>query len=85
MDSDAGRVIARNVAWIRPSDPLRALAEIKAQLRESGWEEGETTQASSYMGQTFSSTFQKGGMLRTIALMAFGDICQIMLFEKEVV
>ncbi len=83
MESECGRVVARNAAWIRPADPLSALAEIKAQLRGSGWEEGETTQASSYMGQTFSSTFAKRGMSRTVALMAFGDICQIMLFEKH--
>lgn len=81
--SEAGEVVARNVAWIRPVDPLSALTEIKAQLGDAGWREGESTQSSSYMGQTLSSTFQKGKMLRTVALMAFGDVRQIMLFEKQ--
>ena len=83
MESEGGGVVARNAAWISPADPLRALGEVKTQLREGGWEEGEATQASSYMGQTYSSTFKKGRILRTVALMAFGDNCQIMLFEKD--
>ena len=81
--SEAGGAVARHAAWVRPLDPLGALADIKLHLRGMGWGECESTQASSYMGQTLSSRFVKGGKQRTVALMAFGDVCQIMLFEKR--
>lgn len=73
---------ARNAVWAKPADPREALEGVKSQLREDGWEEGETSHASTYMGHTLSSTFTKGGIHRVLALMAFGEFTQIMLFEN---
>ena len=80
--SENGFERARNAAWMRPSDPRGALDEIKAQLREEGWEEGEAFHASTYMGHTLSSSFKKIGVNREVALMMFGEYSQVMLFEK---
>jgi hypothetical protein len=77
----AGR--AMNAAWMKPADPRSALEEIRGQLRAGGWEEGEASQASTFMGQTRTWTFQKGRGQRAVVLMDFGKVSQIMLFERQ--
>lgn len=73
---------ARNVAWMRLSDPGGTLQEIKAQLRETGWTEGNNYQASAYTGHTRTFLFTRGRVDRAVALIAFGEFSQIMLFER---
>jgi hypothetical protein len=74
---------AMNAAWMKPTDPRSALEEIRGQLRAGGWEEGEASQASTFMGHTRTWTFQKGRVQRAVVLMDFGMVSQIMLFERE--
>ena len=74
---------ARNAAWINPSDPKNAMEEIRGQLREGGWDEGETAHAATFMGQTRSWSFKRFGVRRAVVLMDFGKVTQIMLFERE--
>lgn len=72
----------RSAVWADPPEPSRTLEELKAQLRAAGWKEAQISQASTYMGRTFSSSFQRGGATRVLSLVAFGEFSQILLFEK---
>lgn len=76
-----GRAI--NAAWMKPADPRSALEEIRGQLRAGGWEEGEASQASTFMGHTRTWTFEKERVQRAVVLMEFGKVSQIMLFERD--
>jgi len=73
---------ARNAVWARPPEPTRTLEKFKAYMRNEGWEQLKTSQASNYMGETLSCSFRKGGVQRVLSFMAFGEFHQIMLFEN---
>jgi hypothetical protein len=80
--SKDGSERARNAAWMRPADPKGALGEIREQLRAGGWEEGETSHASTFMGQTRTWLFKRDEVQRAVVLLDFGTVTQIMLFER---
>lgn len=82
FDSEEGPRRGRQVAWMRPSDPQGVLDQIKEQLREMGWEEGETSRASSLLGKTVSTRFTLGSRERTLMFMALGEVHQIMMLEN---
>jgi len=73
---------ARNAAWMKPADPKGALEEIREQLRAGGWEEGETSYASTFMGHTRTWLFERDEVQRAVVLLDFGKVTQIMLFER---
>lgn len=73
---------ARNAAWMKPPDPESTLDAIREQLRATGWVEGEASHSSSHLGHTRTLLFSRDGAERAVALMSFGEMSQIMLFEK---
>lgn len=79
---EGGSTKARNVAWMKLGHSEGMLEEIKAQLRESGWREGDPPQEAGYAGHIRTSLFTREGVERAVALIAFGEFSQIMLFER---
>ncbi len=80
--SEDGSRRARSAVWAGPPEPTRTLNRIKVQLQADGWDQVKTSQASTYVGNTLSSSFRKGQISRVLSLMVFGEFSQIMLFEK---
>jgi hypothetical protein len=80
--SPEGANRTRSAVWADPPDPSRTLEELKAELRAAGWNQVKVSQASTYMGRTFSSSFRRGGVTRVLSLLAFGEFSQILLFER---
>jgi hypothetical protein len=81
--SEDGVEEARNVAWMKLSDPESATKEIEAQLRGSGWKEAESPRAPPLLGRIRTSLFTRQRVERVVALIAFGEFSQIMLFERR--
>jgi hypothetical protein len=81
--SEDGFEEARNVAWMKLSDPESAMRGIEAQLRGSGWKEADSPRASSSLGHIRTSLFTRQQVERVVALIAFGGFSQIMLFERR--
>jgi len=80
--SEDGARRARSAVWANPPEPTHTLNRVKAQLQTDGWDQVKTSQASTYVGNTLSSSFRKGQVSRVLSLMVFGEFSQIMLFEK---
>jgi hypothetical protein len=81
--SEEGVVEARNVAWMKLSDPKSVMKEIEAQLRGSGWKEADAPPAPPFLGHMRTSLFTRQQVERVVALIAFGELSQIMLFERR--
>jgi hypothetical protein len=81
--SEDGVQEARNVAWMKLSDPDSAMKEIEAQLRGSGWKEADSPRGPPYLGRIRTSLFTRQRVERVVALIAFGEFSQIMLFERR--
>jgi hypothetical protein len=79
---EGGSTRARNVAWMKWGHSEGMLEEIKAQLRESGWRGGDPPREVAYAGHIRTSLFTREGVERAVALIAFGEFSQIMLFER---
>jgi hypothetical protein len=72
----------RTVNWFIPSDPDRALAELRSQMEAEGWtEENETTMPNPF-GTMTSVEFRKGELKRTLVVSRFGEHNKIMLMEQ---
>jgi hypothetical protein len=81
--SEDGVEEARNVAWMKLSDPESAMKEIEAQLQGSGWREADSPGAPPVLGRIRTSLFTRQRVERVVALIAFGEFSQIMLFERR--